>query len=275
MHPPDGDAGGNPIVGLKYSPTKKPESVIEYSISRQVDRTIQANMRHRQQFSRFSLALSVFLLALLTIAATSLAQAAYVTDDLEVTLRTGTSTKHGIVRVLPTGTKVTVLENDTDSGYSRVRTDNGAEGWILTRYLVDNPPPKVRLGSVEAQLKETRQQLQAAQEKLKETNSKAANLDETRDQLAQENNKLKRDLEEIRQASANTLKIADENRRLNRRVAEMENEAMLLRQDNATLKDRSRRDWFVVGAVVVIGSMLLGILLTRIRWRKRSGWGDL
>lgn len=234
-------------------------------------------MRHTQQFSTPQrwLRNALFAAPVLALSLSQAAFAAYVTDDLEVTLRTGTSTKHGIVRVLPTGTKVTVLENDTDSGYSRVRTDGGAEGWILTRYLVNNPPPKVRLGTVEAQLKEARQELQTAQDKLKDTNSKAATLDQARDQLTAENNKLKRELEEIRQASANTLKIAEDNRRLNRRMAEMENEAMLLRQDNATLKDRSRRDWFVVGAVVVVGSMLLGILLTRIRWRKRTGWGDL
>lgn len=203
------------------------------------------------------------------------ASTAYITDDLEVTLRTGTSTKHGIVRVLPTGSRLTVVENDADSGYSRVRTEAGAEGWVLTRYLVNSPPAKVRLGTVEAQLEQAREQLNAAKAQLQESTSKVTALGQTREQFAQENTKLKRELEEIRRTSSNTLKIADENRQLNRRLAEMENEAMLLRQDNATLKDRSRRDWFVVGAIVVVGSMLLGILLTRIRWRRRTGWGDL
>lgn len=235
-------------------------------------------MRNQPSFSTPRTRILAILFAALSVSWVTAALAAsnaYVTDDLEITLRTGTSTKHGIVRVLPTGSRLTVLEVDAESGYSRVRAENGAEGWVLSRYLVTNPPPKVRLSSVEKQLSEARQQLEAAQERLKETNTKAATLGQTRDQLAQENSSLKRELEEIRRTSANTLKIADENRQLNRRLAEMENEAMLLRQDNATLKDRSRRDWFVVGAVVVVGSMLLGILLTRIRWRRRTGWGDL
>ena len=234
-------------------------------------------MRNRPSFSSSRTHLLALLFAAFVAGwgAPGVAASAYVTDDLEVTLRTGTSTKHGIVRVLPTGTRVTILENDSESGYSRVRAENGAEGWVLTRYLVNEAPAKVRLGSVEAKLAEARQQLEAARDKLKETNAQAESLGQTREKLAQENSDLKRELEEIRRTSANTLKIADENRQLSRRLAEMENEAMLLRQDNATLKDRSRRDWFVVGAIVVVGSMLLGILLTRIRWRRRTGWGDL
>ncbi len=235
-------------------------------------------MRNRQVLShprRRTLAILLTVFATVWSALALAASTGYITDDLEVTLRTGTSTKHGIVRVLPTGTRLTVLENDPDSGYSRVRTEGGAEGWVLSRYVVSDPPAKVRLDTVEAQLKQTREQLKAAQQQLEQSNTKVSALGDTREQLAQENTKLKRDLEEIRRTSSNTLKIADQNRQLNRRVAEMENEAMLLRQDNATLKDRSRRDWFVVGAIVVVGSMLLGILLTRIRWRKRTGWGDL
>lgn len=234
-------------------------------------------MRNQQQFFPCrSFAPLILLVALVGgWSPAALAATAYVTDDLEITLRTGTSTRHGIVRVLPTGARLTVLERDQESGYSRVRAENGAEGWVLTRYLVDQPPPKVRLGTVESRLEKTQEQLQAAQKQLQEVQSTAQNLGQNRDQLSQENAKLKRELEEIRRASANTLKIADENRQLSRRLADMQQEAMLLRQDNETLKDRSRRDWFVVGAIVVVGSMLLGILLTRIRWRRRTGWGDL
>lgn len=233
-------------------------------------------MPNQQHFFLTRLLLPVSLLvALLGASMPARAATAYVTDDLEVLLRTGTTTRHGIVRVLPTGTRLTVLEKDEESGYSRVRTENGAEGWVLSRYLVNQAPPKVRLGGVEAKLEQTREQLQAAQQQLRDVQSKATDLDQTRDQLAKENAKLTRELEEIRRTSANTLKIAEENRQLSRRLAEMQQDTMLLRQDNETLKDRSRRDWFVVGAIVVVGSMLLGILLTRIRWRKRSGWGDL
>ena len=55
----------------------------------------------------------------------------------------------------------------------------------------------------------------------------------------------------------------------------MEQEIQLLKQENDSLGDRSARNWFMTGSVVVIISMLFGILLTRIRWRKKSSWGEL
>ena len=79
----------------------------------------------------------LFLLLLLTSAAS--AQPRYVSDRLEVTLRTGTSTQHSIIRMVPSGARVEVLETDGASGYSRVRAADGTEGWVLTRYLMEEP----------------------------------------------------------------------------------------------------------------------------------------
>lgn len=200
---------------------------------------------------------------------------AFVTDDVEVTLRTGTSTRHGIVRMLSTGTPVTVLEVDREAGYSRVRTANGAEGWVLTRYIVDQPPPKVRIGALENRLAEAREEARQLRAELSETQGQQGALSSERDQLSQQNAQLQRELKEIRRVASSQLAIADENQRLTRELEKLRNENQLLLQKSDTAKDRMRRDWFVVGAIVVVGSMLLGILLTRIRWRKRSSWGDL
>lgn len=219
---------------------------------------------------------AVLLALLLAASSPVLAQSrAYITDDVEVTLRTGTSTRHGIVRMLSTGMPVTVLETDEDTGYTRVRTANGAEGWVLTRYLVDEPPPKARIGAVERQLAEAREQAAELRRQLDELREQQAQMTRDRDELARQNAALQRELQEIRKVAANHLAIADENQRLNRQLAELQNENQLLLQKSDTAKDRMRRDWFVVGAIVVVGSMLFGILLTRIRWRKRSSWGDL
>ena len=43
----------------------------------------------------------------------------------------------------------------------------------------------------------------------------------------------------------------------------------------AGLKDRTARDWFMVGAGVVILGMIIGLIIPRIRWRKKSSWDSL
>src|SRR3569833_2253419 len=61
---------------------------------------------------------------------TATAETRYVCDELEVTLRTGQSTQHQIVRMVKSGTAVVVLATDANTGYTKVRTPSGAEGWV-------------------------------------------------------------------------------------------------------------------------------------------------
>ncbi|MEO0974872.1 MAG: TIGR04211 family SH3 domain-containing protein, partial [Pseudomonadota bacterium] len=75
---------------------------------------------------------------LLALSVPALADTAWVTDRFEITLRSGPSTRNEIRRMLPSGAALEVLEQDADSGYTRVQTASGSEqGWVLTRYLMN------------------------------------------------------------------------------------------------------------------------------------------
>ena len=59
----------------------------------------------------------LIVLCVLVLAASAAdAQTRYVSDRLEVTLRTGTSTQHSIIRMLTSGARVEVLETDASTG---------------------------------------------------------------------------------------------------------------------------------------------------------------
>lgn len=73
------------------------------------------------------------------------AQTQYVSDQLEVTLRRGPTLSHAVLRMLKTGTAVEVLEVDAASGHTRVKTQSGVEGWILSRYLISEPTARMQL----------------------------------------------------------------------------------------------------------------------------------
>ena len=62
----------------------------------------------------------------------------YVSDQLEITMRNGQGVKFAIKRVLTSGDRLDLIEADS-SGYSKVRTIEGVEGWVLTRYLMNAP----------------------------------------------------------------------------------------------------------------------------------------
>lgn len=206
---------------------------------------------------------------------TAYAETRYVTDQLGITLRSGKSTKNEILRVLPSGTAVEVLENDAATGYTRVRVPGGVEGWVLTRYLMDIPAARSRLPAVETKLAKSEETYKALQQQYNELKRLNSEQDKELKQLNQQNTRLNRELAEIKRVSSNAIEISNENQTLKKRIASSEREIQFLQQENANLNDRRDRDWFIVGAGVVIFSMLFGITLTRIRWKRRSGWGDL
>lgn len=218
----------------------------------------------------------LFVLCLLAFTATVAdAQTRYVSDRLEITLRSGTSTQHSIVRMLPSGARLEVLETDAAAGYARVRTADGVEGWVLTRYLMDQPA--------------AREQVAAASNRVENLNARAAeltaqvgSLGAERDALEMERNGLRAELEEvsaelerIRRVSASAVELDKANRELRTRLAAAEQSGDGLRAELSELKRNTQRDWFLAGAGVLFAGLLLGLILPRLRVRRRSGWGDL
>ena len=199
----------------------------------------------------------------------------YVTDKAELIMRTGESVQYKIIRVLTSGTALEVLEEDSESGYSRVRTMSGTEGWVLSRYLQTEPIAEQRLADAEkelAQVKAERDELRSAKKTVGGENSK---LTRELRQANDENQRVTQELERIKRTSSDVLAVDKENQSLKENVRRLEGELQLLQQENEVLKDHTARDWFMVGAGVVLLGMIIGLIIPKISWRKKSSWGSL
>ena len=86
--------------------------------------------------------LAIIVLSVLLMSAPVLAETKYVSDEFEIMLRRGQTVQHEIIRQLTSGTPVGVFESNPK--YSLVRTSSGTEGWVLTRYLMDQPAGRER-----------------------------------------------------------------------------------------------------------------------------------
>jgi SH3 domain protein len=204
------------------------------------------------------------------------AQTAYVTDELKITLRTGESPTHRIIRMLPTGERLTVLATNEKTGYSKVRTAGGSEGYVLTRQLVDQPVARDRLAAAEAEVNA----LKAAPGEL---SSRLANLTEKYNALLREHEQLKeaktlvdQEFAALQRTSSNAVRIANERNELRKQVASMTREVEDVKQQNRELENKTAQNWFLIGAGVVVGGIILGLILPHLRVRRRkSSWGSL
>jgi len=216
------------------------------------------------------------LIVLLLIATQAPAQTLrYVTDKLAITMRTGQSTQHNIVRMLNSGSKVEVLETSEDDGYSHVRTADGTDGWVLTRYLVDAPVARDRL--VEAQQKLAAFEIDNTQlrNEVSTLSGKLNEYEAAQKQLQQKNEELGREVATLSEAAARPIAIDRENKEFKAKLSKMQSNLEAVQQENRILNDSSTRNWFLTGAGVLILGMILGLLIPRLRWRRKDSWGSL
>ncbi len=199
----------------------------------------------------------------------------YVTDRLEITLRSGQSTKHQILRMLKSGTPVEVLEVNKESGYSRVRAPDGTEGWVITRYLEREPSARERLAQAQRELSTLKMDKARLDQQLQRLSGEKDELGRQLGQLRREHKRVQQELDRIRKTSASALAIDNENKALKERLRKLELDYQQLQEENERLRDRSDRDWFMAGAGVILLGMGIGLIIPKIRWRRKSNWSSL
>lgn len=206
-----------------------------------------------------------------TASAIQAAEYQYVSDQLVITLRNGQGNAYQILKTLPTGTRLEVLET-TDEGYSRVRTSDGTEGWVRSQYLMNDPTAAMQLEEATRKLNNLQEENEKLRTTLSEVQEERASLASERDELLGKTEEAEKRLDHLNEVAAKPIVLDRENRELQQKNVALEKELQILNQENQVLKDRAEREWFIAGAGVLLGGLLLGLLIPRIRWKKQSSW---
>jgi SH3 domain protein len=220
---------------------------------------------------RLLLIASIFILPLAQVQA----ETRYVSDELSIPMRTGASNKHRIVYFPKSGTPLTVKETSDDGAYVRVTSPGGKEGWVETQYLMNQASARDRIVTVNRRLEQARTQTKELKQKARELESRNKELTTELKQLQRELKSQESSMEKLKRISANPVALANENKTLEAQLSQLTASNKLLTEENEQLNDQSTKDWFILGAAVSLGSLLFGLLITRINWRrKRHSWGD-
>jgi len=206
---------------------------------------------------------------------TALAESVYVRDTLYVPLRGGQTVEHRILhRGLKSGTKLELLETVEESGFSRVRTQDDVVGWIKTQYLTEQPIAADALVALKEEHSELEAEHQRTLLKQQTLIADTEDLSRSLDDAIEKNERIEQELNELTALAADVISINEENERLTNERESLNIEIEALMKLNQSLNDGENRNWFLLGAGVVFGGLLIGFWIARQLYSRRgnSGW---
>ena len=198
----------------------------------------------------------------------------YVSDELKIPMRSGASDKHRILKFIRSGTSLTVLETSEDGKYSHVET-GGKSGWVLSADLMNVPSGRDRLAAAKKQFSQSDEIIKKLKSTIAELKSELKQLKNEKGTLQNERTNLSNSLEDLKITAANPLSLSKKNKQLKKELNKVRQNEAMLEKENQQLSSNVMQEWFLIGGAVSIGSLILGLILTRINWRKkRDSWGD-
>ena len=195
---------------------------------------------------------------------------AWVSDDFEITLRSGPSTSNSIQKMVSSGTRLDVLEQGSDSGYSRVKTPDGTEGWVLSRYLMKQPSAREQIERLAAKLTGNSAEGTSLSSQLAAVRNEYNSAKRQISTLEREKSALESELAEIRRTASDVLGVNQQNKNLAQELAAEKTRVDTLMEKNRELSNQTTRYWFLSGALVLLFGMLLGFWIPRVRWKRAS-----
>ncbi|MCW5587790.1 MAG: TIGR04211 family SH3 domain-containing protein, partial [Chromatiales bacterium] len=94
--------------------------------------------------------------------------------------------------------------------------------------------------------------------------------------LKQSKGQVDQEFAALQRTASNAVRIANERNELRKQVAGLTREVEDVKQQNRELENKTAQNWFVIGAGVVVGGIVLGLILPHLRMRRRkSSWGSL
>lgn len=192
----------------------------------------------------------------------------YVKPSAEVVVRRGAGNEYKIIGMVKDGDAVELLnEGDT---HALVRLADGKEGWMLKRFLSNEPPLSTIVESLRAENEKLKQaemeknrQFEEVSESLARAESQLQSILSERDQILADYQNLQVDTADVVKIKEDMLRTKEENELI---VQEM---ASLKEENNKLSKDKSI-NWFLAGGGVLLVGMSIGRLSGKSRKRKSS-----
>ena len=209
--------------------------------------------------------LSIFFMMLST---AGWAETMYVSDNVDIDIRTGKGTQYRIIKLMRPWDQLEVLEHDED-GWSHVKFADDKDGWMLTRFLTSEKPPRPELYSLQKKY----QQLLAQYKDLEKENTELKNenrgLNENLQQTEQSLDKTANSFEKLKEDSSEFLEIRNKLDSTNKELADLTNKYNKLEEDSSKIKYNQIIKGLLYGAGILLTGIIMG-LISKKKQRRSS-----
>lgn len=202
------------------------------------------------------------------------AEKLYVKDSLDLDLRSGPSNEYRIIKFLSSGEHLIVVEDPelTNSNYTKVRTGKGDEGYVLTRFLQNEPIAKEKLIFANREIEKLKSDLEKIRTERDKFKSDANKLESESSNLASNKDELEKELARIKSISASALDLDKKYKALVKENQELEVQLQTISTENAQLHDTRQQTYILYGGGLVFAGILAGLILPALRGKRNSGW---
>ena len=205
------------------------------------------------------------LVGVVSMSVTGWASRAYITDSFRISLRRGPSIENKILKFLPSGLPVDVLESS--EGWSRIMPldseEDGIGGWVLSRYLITRLPWEVQAKSLMQGVGPIKKQFDASEKALEGALRRERELKEELKEIKALHQKLEADFMALQKGSGDFLKLRST-------LENTEKTVNTLTRENERLKYSQMNRWFALGALVLLCGLMLGLLIGRQQKKRQS-----
>ncbi|MFC1823740.1 TIGR04211 family SH3 domain-containing protein [Thermodesulfobacteriota bacterium] len=223
---------------------------------------------HKNQF------IIAFVLVFCLVSFSSAAEKAYITDSLQITLRTGPSVENKILSLLRSGQSLEIM--DTEGDWSHVRVldgrENSREGWILTRFLISRLPWEMQAQVLMEENSRLKQKLTPLEKNMNEVIQREKELSEKVQARNNELRQLKENFEGLKEGAAEYLKLTEEHKITETKLETAQNQVQELKAENESLTSSHKNKWFATGALVLLCGLMIGLLVGRQQKKRRLGY---
>jgi len=209
------------------------------------------------------------LFILFFISAITMAETRYVSDNLQIQLRSGPGTQYRIIRSLNSGTALEITADAIENGYQKVMFNN-AEGWVSSQYLMREPSARIQLAMAEQELAQLKANASPTESRLFELEQINQQLTDTISQLEISLANTETELNRITSLSGQAVELDEQNSRLRLENSNLSNEVDVLRIENTRLTEQHDRDYIIYGALAVLLGVVIALVVPRMAPKKRN-----